>query len=145
MSSGMRCRDRVNMRRLYNSMVLHIDDLPHHAARRVSTDESLGNVADISEKTSLAHLRIHHEILPPGKRSSPPHRHTSREEIVYILEGAPTLVEGMTKTILRSGDIAIFRPSDEQGHSIVNEGDADVRLLVASASPAKDEIIYDTE
>ncbi|MEO5928272.1 MAG: cupin domain-containing protein [Patescibacteria group bacterium] len=123
-------------------MILRHGDLPLIQVHRVATGETLGTMADISEKAGLQHLRFHYEVLSPGRRSSPLHRHTKREEVVYVLEGTPTLCQGNEKMVLQPTDVAIFRPSENMMHSIVNESEMDVRMLVASATDGEDEVIY---
>lgn len=69
--------------------ILNTSDVPRRTANIISTGEPLGMVADLAELAGLRHLRIQHEILLPGRRSSSPHAHTMREEFLYILQGAP--------------------------------------------------------
>jgi uncharacterized cupin superfamily protein len=37
----------------------------------------------------LQRLGIHHELLPPGRRTSYPHAESMEEEFVYVIEGNP--------------------------------------------------------
>lgn len=47
-------------------------ELTHVISKRISTGELLGTLANISEALGIQNFFIHHEILPPGRRSSPP-------------------------------------------------------------------------
>lgn len=65
----------------------------------------------ISEAGGLTQFGAFVEILPPGSRSSIKHWHSAEDELVYMLEGEVTLVEGDTRTLLRPGDAATFGPA----------------------------------
>ena len=123
-------------------MKVRLRDIPTVESRRVATGEVLGALRDVSEVAGLRHLRFHYEVLAVGRRSSPSHRHTTREEVVFVIQGTPTLLEGGERTLLQPNEIAVFLPDEGLMHSIVNESDAEVHLLVASAADMDDQIIF---
>jgi len=82
------------------------------------------------------------EILPPGSRSSIKHWHSAEDEMVYVLEGEITLIEGATENLLRPGDAATFRAGDPVGHVFENRGAAATRCLVVGTRAAVDTITY---
>lgn len=45
--------------------------------------------APLARKLGLGRIGIHHERLPPGRRTSYPHAESDEEEFVYVLEGYP--------------------------------------------------------
>lgn len=45
--------------------------------------------APLARKLGLGRLGIHHERLPPGRRTSYPHAESDEEEFIYVLEGYP--------------------------------------------------------
>lgn len=82
------------------------------------------------------------EILPPGSRSSIKHWHSAEDEMVYVLEGEITLIEGGTETLLRPGDAATFRAGEPVGHVFENRGKGPTRCLVVGTRAAVDTITY---
>ena len=55
--------------------------------------------APLAAKLGLTRIGIHHERLPPGRRTSYPHAESAEEEFVFVLEGRPT--PGSTATCTR--------------------------------------------
>ncbi|HIB5425108.1 TPA: cupin domain-containing protein, partial [Klebsiella pneumoniae] len=45
--------------------------------------------APLGRGLRLNRLGIHHERLPPGRRTSYPHAESDEEEFIYVLEGYP--------------------------------------------------------
>ncbi len=112
------------------TFIVNSEQLPHQNSIRVSTGEILGSLANLSQSTGLQDLSIHHEILPPGHRSSPPHCHSQKEELVYVLDGTPSAwIDGEFYT-LRAGDTVGFPPG--VAHMIVNQSGSLATLLVVS-------------
>ena len=71
-------------------------------SRIARTGEALTFVAALGECAGLRHLRVEYAVLPPGHRSSSPHAHTTREELVY--EGTPDIWLDGHLHPLRPGD-----------------------------------------
>jgi len=86
-------------------------------------------------------LFVHHEILSPGSRASSPHSHSVNEEMVFVLEGFPTLHLGNQATELKPGDFMSFEPGSEL-HFIENRTENSVRILVISSNDPTDSIAY---
>ncbi|ADH90253.1 Cupin 2 conserved barrel domain protein [Ancylobacter novellus DSM 506] len=96
----------------------------------------------ISEAGGLTQFGAFVEILPPGSRSSIKHWHSAEDELVYVLDGEVTLVEGDTRTLLRPGDAATFRAGVPVGHSLENRGPAPARFLIVGTRAATDTTTY---
>jgi uncharacterized cupin superfamily protein len=79
--------------------------------------------------------------LPPGVESALLHRHTKQDELVYILEGRPTLVTDAGETELRPGMCAGF-PAGGTAHQLVNRTDRDVVYLEVGDRAPGDEGVY---
>jgi quercetin dioxygenase-like cupin family protein len=78
-------------------------------------------------------LSVIEERMPPGSREAR-HRHTAAWQFFYVLSGVLTMeVDGRRhRLVARSGiEIAPGVP-----HQAINEGDADVELLVVSTPPS---------
>ena len=54
-----------------------------------NSSELLALDAPFSKAFGLTRLGIHHQILPPGRRTSYPHAESDEEEFVYVIEGTP--------------------------------------------------------
>lgn len=67
--------------------------------------------------------------LAPGASSALRHAHTLQDELVYILEGRPTLITDAGETQLEPGMCAGFRGGSGDAHHLVNKSDADVLYL----------------
>lgn len=79
--------------------------------------------------------------LAPGGESALLHRHSKQDELVYILEGEPTLVTDRGETLLRPGMVAGF-PAGGLAHQLVNRTDRDVLYLEIGDRTPGDEGSY---
>jgi uncharacterized cupin superfamily protein len=70
--------------------------------------------------------------LPPGQRAWPYHTHHGNEELLIVVDGAPTLRTPEGERELRPGDVAIHRRGPHGFHQMINRSDAPVRFLVVS-------------
>jgi uncharacterized cupin superfamily protein len=96
----------------------------------------------ISEAGGLTQFGAFIEILPPGSRSSIKHWHSEEDEMIYVLEGEITLVQGTSETVLHSGDAATFRAGEPVGHHPENRSQAPTRCLVMGTRAPVDRITY---
>jgi len=96
----------------------------------------------ISEPGGLTQFGAFIETLPPGSRSSIKHWHSAEDEMVYMLAGEVTLVEGDAETVLRPGDAATFRAGEPVGHCLDNRSAAAARYLVVGTRAPVDTITY---
>lgn len=99
--------------------------------------------AAFSDHFRLMRLGVHHERLPPGRRVSWPHAEADEEEFVYVIEGHPDLwVDGHVRR-LNPGDGAGFPAGTGLAHTVINNTESDVRLLVVGeASRYRSRIDY---
>jgi uncharacterized cupin superfamily protein len=79
--------------------------------------------------------------LPPGVESALLHRHTRQDELVFILEGRPTLVTDEGETQLEPGMCAGF-PAGGAAHQLVNRTAEDVVYLEMGDRTPGDEGTY---
>jgi uncharacterized cupin superfamily protein len=94
------------------------------------SDETHGCKAKFAEVFKLSRLGVVHDRLRPGERTSWPHAEADEEEFVFVLEGAPDLwVDGHVKR-LKPGDGVGFASGTGIAHTVINNTDADVRLMV---------------
>lgn len=96
----------------------------------------------ISEAGGLTQFGAFIEVLQPGSRSSIKHWHSAEDEMVYVLEGEITLIEGDAETVLRSGDAATFQAGVPIGHFLENRSSKATRCLIVGTRSAVDTITY---
>lgn len=79
--------------------------------------------------------------LIPGAVSALFHRHSKQDELVYVIEGRPTLVTESGRQTLEPGMIVGFKAGGT-AHQIVNETTTDVVMLEVGDRTKGDEIAY---
>jgi uncharacterized cupin superfamily protein len=89
-------------------------------------------IRDLSAAVGAVDWTANHVVVPPGGWSSQRHWHSGEDEIVVVLSGEALLVDDDGRTPMRTGDIAIFRAGDGNGHHLVNEGGAPFTILALS-------------
>ena len=67
--------------------------------------------------------------LEPGAATALRHHHSRQDELVFVLEGEPTLITETGEYQLAPGTCAGFRAGDGNGHQIVNRSALPVVLL----------------
>lgn len=96
----------------------------------------------ISETGELTQFGAFIEILQPGCRSSNRHWHSAEDEMVYVLAGEITVVEGASETIVAAGGVATFRAGVAVGHYLENRSASATRCLVVGTRAPVDRITY---
>jgi uncharacterized cupin superfamily protein len=111
-------------------------------ARYSDTDELLSIGAPLAQHFGVGRIGIHHERLPPGRRTSYPHAESAEDEFVHVLEGTPDAwIDGRLHR-LRPGDSVGFPAGTGLCHTFINNTDAEVRLLVVGERPKDENRIY---
>ncbi|HEY1372471.1 MAG TPA: cupin domain-containing protein [Candidatus Binatia bacterium] len=90
----------------------------------------------------LANFGVNLTRLAPKAASALRHAHTRQDELVYVLEGRPTLHTDSGRIILAPGMCAGFRAGTGDGHCLINETDADVVYLEIGDRTPGDEGSY---
>ncbi|MBV8656963.1 MAG: cupin domain-containing protein [Burkholderiales bacterium] len=90
----------------------------------------------------LTRLGIHHEVLPPGRRTSWPHAESTEEEFVYVIEGTPDVWLDGHLHRLEPGDGVGFKPGDGLAHTFINNTEFNVRLLVVGDTKRSDNQVH---
>ncbi len=112
-----------------------IQDLDN--AHYPDSDELLSIGSPFAKKFGLTNLGIHHEILPPGRRTSWPHAESEEEEFVYVIDGNPDAwIDGHLYR-LNPGDAVGFVPGTGICHTFLNNTQANVHLLVVGEATKK--------
>jgi uncharacterized cupin superfamily protein len=79
--------------------------------------------------------------IAPGGVSTLLHRHSRQDELIYIIEGEPTLVTDRCEMVLNPGMCAGFAAGGS-AHHLVNRTDRDVVYLEIGDRSAGDEVSY---
>jgi uncharacterized cupin superfamily protein len=112
-------------------------------SRYPGDDELMSIGAPLARRFGLTRIGIHHERLPPGRRTSFPHAESAEEEFVFVIEGTPDAwIDGALHR-LAPGDAVGFPAGTGIAHTFINNTDAEVRLLVVGeANKAENRICY---
>ncbi len=94
------------------------------------SEELLGIGSALGAATGMTRMGIHHDLLPPGRRTSWPHAEADEEEFVYVIEGRPVVWIDGELFRLQAGDFVGFPAGTGIAHTFINNTDEDVRLLV---------------
>ncbi|MEM7131850.1 MAG: cupin domain-containing protein [Chloroflexota bacterium] len=109
------------------------------------SDEILSIASSFGRHMGLTRLGIHHELVPPGRRTSWPHAESDIDEFVYVIEGNPDVWLDGTLHRLSPGDGVAFPYGTGEAHTFLNNTESDVRLLVVgekSATRPKNRLVY---
>lgn len=96
----------------------------------------------ISEPGGLTQFGAFVQEIQPGARSSLKHWHSAEDELVYVLDGELTVIEGAAHSVIRSGDAVTFKAGAPVGHFLWNQTDSIVRCLVVGTRASFDRITY---
>jgi uncharacterized cupin superfamily protein len=111
--------------------IKNVSELPDNGGTMwPDSDEVFAIRTRLSRPLGFVRLGVHHEVLKPGHRTTRPHAEALEEECVYVLEGHPHAWIDGTLHELRPDDIAVFVPGTGIRHTIVNQSEKDVRLLI---------------
>ena len=90
----------------------------------------------------LTNFGVNLTRLAPGGSSAIRHAHSRQDELVYILEGSPTLVTDAGETLLRPGMCAGFKAGTGDAHHMVNRTERDVTYLEIGDRSTGDTVDY---
>ena len=105
-------------------------------------DELMSIGARFGRHFQLTRLGIHHERLPPGRRTSYPHAESAEQEFVYVIAGTPDLWLDGELHRLRPGDGVGFPAGTGICHSFLNNSAREVRLLVVGEAHKPENRVY---
>jgi uncharacterized cupin superfamily protein len=80
--------------------------------------------------------------LALGVWSSQRHWHTLEDELVYVLEGNPSLIDDSGEILLTPGKVVGFPAGVGNSHHIVNNGSVPARLIVIGSRDPDDDVFY---
>lgn len=124
------------------SFIRHYGEMPASRDAYPGDDELMSIATPLSRPLGLTRLGIHHESLPPGSRTSWPHAEELEEEFIFVIEGTPDVWIDGELHALRPGDAVAFVPGTGIGHTVINNTDAYVRVLVIGEKIAASRTTY---
>ncbi|HUK07572.1 MAG TPA: cupin domain-containing protein [Stellaceae bacterium] len=80
--------------------------------------------------------------LRPGAVSALRHAHSRQDELVYVIEGEPTVITDAGETPLRPGMCVGFKAGTGDAHHIVNRSEADAVYLEVGDRSFPDHVTY---
>lgn len=119
--------------------------LEHRELRSSRTGEAFSLSAVLTDALRIDSLFVHHDIIPPGRRASAPHHHTSRDEIVVVLSGRVRAWQAGTEIELREGDAIAFAAGPGGRHYIANDTAEPATILVVASSAPHDSTVFDID
>ena len=126
------------------TFIAHWNEIERPDDRHYDGDDELLSIGSpFGRAFGLSRLGIHHERLPPGRRTSFPHAESAEEEFVYVIEGEPDLWLDGHLHRLKPGDGVGFPAGTGIAHSFLNNTESEVRLLVVGErSKPENRIVY---
>lgn len=109
---------------------------PYRACNQKRYNRRLGAHA------GLKNFGVNITRIVPGGQSSYRHAHSTQDEFVYVLSGAPVLETNGGAQTLGPGMCAGFPAGTGDAHRFLNRTDSDVLLLVIGDKSANDEVAY---
>ena len=97
--------------------------------------------ARIGHQLGTERLGISQWELPPGEAAYPYHLHLTEEELLIVLDGAPSLRTPEGWRELAEGDVLSFPRGELGAHQVANRTDAPVRFIAISTHGEPDVIL----
>lgn len=121
--------------------------MPKHQPDSVERDSGEGALGSFealrfSDSGGLTQFGATVETLAPGARSGHAHWHEDEDEMIYMLEGEVTLVEGGEEIPLKAGEAATFAAGQPVAHHLENRGEAPARYLIIGSRAPRDRVHY---
>ncbi len=97
--------------------------------------------ARVSRQAGSDRLGLSLWELPPGEAAYPYHYHLAEEELLVVLEGAPSLRSQNGWRELSEGEVVPFLRGEQGAHQLVNRTELVVRFLAFSTNGEPDIVI----
>jgi uncharacterized cupin superfamily protein len=96
----------------------------------------------LGDPFGLTNFGVNLTRLSPGAMSALRHAHSRQDELVYIIEGNPTLITDVGESSLSPGMCAGFKTGSGDGHQLVNRSESDVVYLEVGDRTLGDQAAY---
>jgi uncharacterized cupin superfamily protein len=105
-------------------------------------DGFLARRARLGRQAGAARLGLSLWELTAGQAAYPYHFHYTEEELLIVLDGAPSLRSPQGWRTLAPGEVVSFPRGEHGAHQLLNETDQTVRFLSCSTSGEPDVVSY---
>ncbi|MEX2108197.1 MAG: cupin domain-containing protein [Solirubrobacterales bacterium] len=95
----------------------------------------------LGRQVGSEHLGASLFALPPGEALFPLHYHLGNEEMLVVIEGAPSLRTLDSERTLERGEVVAFPRGELGAHQVVNRSDSEARVLLISEMNAPEVVI----
>ena len=96
----------------------------------------------LGEVFGLTNFGVNLTRMSPGGVSAVRHSHGRQDELIYVLEGEPTLVTNAGETLLKPGMCAGFKAGTGDAHHLINRSDREVVYLEIGDRMPGDTVVY---
>lgn len=96
----------------------------------------------LSDAGGVTQFGLHIHTLPPGGRSSDRHWHETEDELLYVLSGEATVIEGDATHVLGPGDAACWPAGVSTAHQVLNRSAAPCSYLICGTRVLRGAIHY---
>jgi uncharacterized cupin superfamily protein len=104
-------------------------------------DKFLVRRARVAPSLGLQNIGCSVQVIPPGKRAYPFHKHHVLDELFYVVSGTGEYRFGEEKHPVKAGDL-VGAPAGSEGHQLINTGLEDLRCLAMSSGGGADIVEY---
>ena len=125
-----------------NLVPINFINLPLLNLIQGKTGEQLCTAYSVTDAFQLTQLLIHREVLPPGRKTAPAHRHSTKEEVFIVEKGNPSLYLNGSLTRLNPGDTIGLKPKDGT-RMLFNETSDEVIVWTIGTINCDDNVEYD--
>lgn len=127
---------------ILDTLVSSTNKLTRRELSSKSTAEKFSLSSVLSSMYGFKDIFISSEIIPPGRKSSSPHFHSKKEELVFVLQGNPTIHFGEHSRILNPGEFIGFPLHLREKHHIENLTNQQCHILLISSKCQDDTVNY---
>ena len=114
----------------------------HRQLKSQKTGEEYSLSSVISDVFLTDEIFLSHEIIRPSSRSSAPHFHTETDEVIYVLSGTLTAIEGSSEVVVTEGDSMLFERQSGRHHFLKNESATDAHILVIRKKTDLPDVVF---
>jgi len=122
---------------------MQISEIEQRTISGIGDNSYKSAIRNLCAPFGLSSLVVHEETLQPGANGSKPHFHTSKEELIVVLQGEIRATCGENVELLSSGSVYGFPCGPDNTHYVTNVGDVEARYLSIGVMEPEDQVVYE--
>jgi uncharacterized cupin superfamily protein len=122
-------------------MIIRKQDL--HTERRTSDGWGTVETQRVGDPGGITQFGASVQTLMPDARASLRHWHEATDEMLYVLSGELTVIEGDGEHVLREGDAACWAAGVALAHTVCNRSNAPCSYFVVGTRANRDVTHYE--